>query len=59
MAEDPAANLRMCAHCGTVFEVGVRYPVVTLRGTDGTPLLFSFCGEECETAWASEFRAEE
>lgn len=43
-----------CAHCGTAFETGVRYPVVTRRDADGDLRVFSFCDADCERAWRDE-----
>lgn len=45
--EDP---FERCAHCGAVFEPGVRYPVTTRRDGDGLEV-YSFCDCECQAAW--------
>ena len=43
-----------CAHCGRPFETGVRYPVTTKRGPDGTLIVRSFCDCACQRAWDAE-----
>jgi hypothetical protein len=39
-----------CAYCGASFQSNVEYPVVTTQ-KDGELKLYSFCDEECRTAW--------
>ncbi|SFG10897.1 hypothetical protein SAMN04488063_1445 [Halopelagius inordinatus] len=51
MAANRVTNFEVCAHCGSEFERGVRYPVVTVRTEDGGPLFYSFCDDDCKAAW--------
>lgn len=43
----------ICANCGTSFQLDVSYPVVTRR-EDGDVHVYSFCDDECRTAWAAD-----
>lgn len=40
-----------CANCGSPFEPEVSYPVETLEGADGDLELYSFCDDDCRSAW--------
>ncbi len=42
-----------CDHCGIAFETGVRYPTTTAEGKQGVLEIYTFCDEECKSAWGT------
>lgn len=40
-----------CDHCGEPFERDTTYPVLTTADDEGSMELYSFCDDECLSAW--------
>jgi len=48
------AGGKRCAHCGAAFDTSDWYPVTTERDGAGSLQFYSFCSEDCQTAWLGE-----
>ena len=48
-----ASGLDVCAACGQTLHDGEWHPVVTDRTADGELTLYSFCDDDCRSAWAA------
>jgi hypothetical protein len=51
MSESARPFHEVCAACGAPLTDGEWHPVVSER-SDGEHRFFSFCDEDCQTAWA-------
>lgn len=47
-------ELEYCAHCGARLPDDVWCPVVTDTDPDGTPIVRSFCDDDCKDAWTGD-----
>lgn len=43
-----------CEYCGQPIETSDWYPITNRRDADGSLQLYSFCSEDCHTAWVDE-----
>lgn len=48
---DVHSDLKLCAACGQTLLDGEWHPVSTEKNEDGDFVLYSFCDEDCHSAW--------